>query len=54
MYNFMQLFELNILYSHKLVFIDIFCTNGCLKTTNAQISEGCSGPLVLRFPGLYL
>lgn len=50
----MQVFEHKILYSHEFVFVDIFCTNGCLKTTNALISEGCSDHQVLRFQGLCL
>lgn len=37
-YSFMQAVELNL--SHEFVLIDIFCTTGCLKTTNWLISEG--------------
>lgn len=33
-YNFMQEVKHTMLQHHEFIFIDIFCTNGCLKTTN--------------------
>lgn len=49
----MQAVELTMLHSHEFVLIDIFRTNGCLKTTNWLISKGFSNFPVLMFEGLW-
>lgn len=49
----MQAVELTMLHSHEFVLIDIFRTNGCLKTTNWLIFKGFSNFPVLMFEGLW-